>query len=129
MGGVDPRISPPWYDRCDVMRLALGCLAAAAFLFGTGAATAQGEHVIEVVELEGVIDPSTAGYLEARIGSATTDGSDVVILQLDTPGGLDVSMRDMVQRIVRSPVPVVVWVGPSGARAASAGTTRWRRRW
>lgn len=103
------------------MRLALGCLAAAAFLFGTGAATAQGEHVIEVVELEGVIDPTTASYLEARIGSATTDGSDVVILQLDTPGGLDVSMRDMVQRIVRSPVPVVVWVGPPGARAASAG--------
>jgi len=103
------------------MRLALGCLAAAALLFGTGAATAQGEHVIEVVELEGVIDPSTAGYLEARIASATTDGSDVVILQLDTPGGLDVSMRDMVQRIVRSSVPVVVWVGPPGARAASAG--------
>jgi membrane-bound serine protease (ClpP class) len=103
------------------MRLALGCLAATALLFGTGAATAQGEHVIEVVELEGVIDPTTAGYLEARIGSAITDGSDVVILQLDTPGGLDVSMRDMVQRIVRSPVPVVVWVGPPGARAASAG--------
>jgi membrane-bound serine protease (ClpP class) len=103
------------------MRLALGCLAAAALLFGTGAATAQGGHVIEVVELEGVIDPTTAGYLDARIGSATTDGSDVVILQLDTPGGLDVSMRDMVQRIVRSPVPVVVWVGPPGARAASAG--------
>ena len=103
------------------MRLALGCLAAGALLLGTGAATAQGEHVIEVVELEGVIDPTTAGYLEARIDSATTDGSDVVILQLDTPGGLDVSMRDMVQRIVRSPVPVVVWVGPPGARAASAG--------
>lgn len=102
-------------------RLALGCLAAGALLLGTGAASAQGEHVIEVVELEGVIDPTTAGYLEARIGSAITDGSDVVIVQLDTPGGLDVSMRDMVQLIVRSPVPVVVWVGPPGARAASAG--------
>lgn len=100
--------------------LALCCLAA-GFVLGTGAATAQGEHVIEVVELEGVIDPTTAGYLEARIDSAISDGSDAVILQLDTPGGLDVSMRDMVQRIVRSPVPVVVWVGPPGARAASAG--------
>jgi membrane-bound serine protease (ClpP class) len=104
-----------------VRGLALGCVTAGALLLGTGAATAQAEHVIEVVELEGVIDPTTAGYLEARIDSATDDGSDAVVVQLDTPGGLDVSMRDMVQRIVRSPVPVVVWVGPPGARAASAG--------
>jgi membrane-bound serine protease (ClpP class) len=105
-----------------VRRLALGCLAAAALLIGTGhAAWGQGEHVIEVVDLEGVIDPTTAGYLEAAIQGAIDDESEAVILQLDTPGGLDVSMRDMVQRITRSSVPVVVWVGPSGARAASAG--------
>ena len=103
-------------------RLALGCFAAAALLIGTGhAAWGQGEHVIEVVDLEGVIDPTTAGYLEASIERAVDDGSEAVILQLDTPGGLDVSMRDMVQRITRSQVPIVVWVGPSGARAASAG--------
>jgi len=77
--------------------------------------------VIDVVDLEGVIDPTTASYLEARISSAVEDESTAVIVQLDTPGGLDVSMRDMVQQIVRSPVPVVVWVGPPGARAASAG--------
>jgi membrane-bound serine protease (ClpP class) len=105
-----------------VRRLALGCLAAAALLLGTGAAaSAQGGNVIEVVDLEGVIDPTTANYLEARIGSAIEDDSDVVIVQLDTPGGLDISMREMVQQIVRSPVPVVVWVGPPGSRAASAG--------
>jgi membrane-bound serine protease (ClpP class) len=105
-----------------VRRLALGCLAAAALLIGTGhAAWGQVEHVIEVVDLEGVIDPTTAGYLEAAIQGAIDDESEAVILQLDTPGGLDVSMRDMVQRITRSSVPVVVWVGPSGARAASAG--------
>jgi membrane-bound serine protease (ClpP class) len=105
-----------------VRRLALGCFAAAALLIGTGhAAWGQGEHLIDVVDLEGVIDPTTAGYLEARIQRAVDDGSEAVIIQLDTPGGLDVSMRDMVQRITRSPVPVVVWVGPSGARAASAG--------
>ena len=111
----------PWYDRREVRKVALGCLAAGAFLLGTGAAAAQGEHVIEIVELEGVIDPTTAAYLESRIDAAAEDGSTAVIIQLDTPGGLDVSMRDMVQRIVRSPVPVVVWVGPPGARAASAG--------
>jgi membrane-bound serine protease (ClpP class) len=105
-----------------VRRLALGCFAAAALLIGTGqAASGQGEHVVEVVDLEGVMDPTTAGYLESRLQSAIDDGSEVVVVQLDTPGGLDVSMRDMVQRIARSPVPVVVWVGPPGARAASAG--------
>lgn len=103
-------------------RLALGCIAAAALILGTGAhAGAQGGPVVEVVDLEGVIDPTTAGYLETKIQQATRDGSEAVVVQLDTPGGLDVSMRDMVQQIVRSPVPVVVWVGPGGARAASAG--------
>ena len=100
-------------------RLALGLLAAAALL--SGSARAQTDHVVEVVDLEGVIDPSTAGYLQARIDGAIADGVEVLVLQLDTPGGLDVSMRDMVQRILRSPVPIVVWVGPPGARAASAG--------
>lgn len=76
---------------------------------------------MEVVELEGVIDPTTAGYLESKLDAAEADRSEVVVIQLDTPGGLDISMRDMVQRILRSPVPVVVWVGPPGARAASAG--------
>jgi len=106
-----------------VRKLALGCIAAAALLLGTGsAASAQADGpVVEVVDLEGVIDPTTAGYLDARISSAVEDGSEVVVVQLDTPGGLDVSMREMVQQIVRSPVPVVVWVGPPGARAASAG--------
>ncbi len=111
----------PCYDRDNVRRIALGCFAAAALLIGTGTASAQGQNAIEVVDLEGVIDPTTANYLEARIGSAIEDGSHAVIVQLDTPGGLDVSMRSMVQQIVRSPVPVVVWVGPPGARAASAG--------
>ncbi len=103
-------------------RLALGLLAAGALLSGTGgAAGAQTEHLVEIVDLEGVIDPASAAYLESRLDGAVDDGAEVLILQLDTPGGLDLSMRDMVQRILRSPVPVVVWVGPPGARAASAG--------
>ncbi len=101
-------------------RLALGLIAAAALLLGTGAG-AQPAHVIDVVDLEGVVDPTTAAYLESRIDGAIDDGVEALILQLDTPGGLDLSMRDMVQRMLRSPVPIVVWVGPPGARAASAG--------
>ena len=105
-------------------RLALARLGGAALLVGlalSGSAVAQEAHVVDVVELEGVIDPTTAGYLESKLDAAEDGGSEVVILQLDTPGGLDISMRDMVQRILRSPVPVVVWVGPPGARAGSAG--------
>ena len=105
-------------------RFALARLGGVALLFGlalAGPAFSQENHVVDVVELEGVIDPTTAGYLESKLDAAADGGSEVVIIQLDTPGGLDISMRDMVQRILRSPVPIVVWVGPPGARAGSAG--------
>ena len=95
-------------------------MIAAAALLSTPA-QAQAEHVVDIVELEGVIDPTTAAYLTTRLDAAADDGAEVIVVQIDTPGGLEVSMRDMVQRILRSPVPVVVWVGPPGARAASAG--------
>ncbi|MGH2723633.1 MAG: NfeD family protein [Actinomycetota bacterium] len=102
-------------------RLALGFAAAALVVWFPAAAAAQGERVVEVVDLEGVIDPTTAGYLEGQIRDANENGSEAVVIQLDTPGGLSVSMDDMVRDIVRSRVPVVVWVGPPGARAGSAG--------
>lgn len=104
-------------------RIALGLIAAAFALGPFQPASGQdpAEHVVEVVDLQGVIDPTNAGYLADRIRDAAAGGSEVVIVQLDTPGGLDVSMRDMVKEIVRAEVPVVVWVGPPGARAASAG--------
>jgi membrane-bound serine protease (ClpP class) len=99
-----------------VKRLAVGCFAVAALILGTNGnghhATAQGDQpVVEVVDLQGVIDPTLAAYLQSKIEGAAESNSTVVIIQLDTPGGLD----------VRSEVPVVVWVGPPGARAASAG--------
>ena len=102
-------------------RLALGLIAAALAIWPGIPGTAQTEHVVDVADLDGVIDPTSAGHLSDVIRRANDDRSEVVIVQLDTPGGLDVSMRDMVQDILRSPVPVVVWVGPQGARAASAG--------
>ena len=63
-----------------------------------------------------------AGYLEERLRGAEDDAVHALIIQLDTPGGLDVAMRDIVQTITNSPVPVVVWIAPRGAQAASAGT-------
>lgn len=102
-------------------RLALGLGAAALAIGPVHSAASQGDHVVEVVELEGVIDPTSADYLSARIEEAERSGAAAVVLQLNTPGGLSVSTDRMVEAILRSPVPVVVWVGPPGAQAASAG--------
>lgn len=77
---------------------------------------------IDVVEVTGVIDQPTADYLTARLEGAERDGVQAVVIQLDTPGGLDVAMREIIQQMLDSQVPVVVWVAPRGARAASAGT-------
>lgn len=109
------------YNRADVKRLTLGLIAAALAIWPGVPSSAQAQHVVEVADLEGVIDPTTAGFLSDVIDGAIDDGAEVLIIQLDTPGGLDVSMREMTQQILRSRVPVVVWVGPPGARAASAG--------
>ncbi len=74
-----------------------------------------------IVELEGAINPASAMFLERALLRAKEMGASLVIIRLDTPGGLASSMRTMVKAILNSPVPVVVWVGPSGAGAASAG--------
>ncbi|HZA27352.1 MAG TPA: nodulation protein NfeD [Actinomycetota bacterium] len=102
-------------------KIALGLIALALAFGPVLPAAAQQEHVVVIVEVRGVIDPTTAGYLTETIDDAIESEAEAVIIQLDTPGGLDVSMREMVQKILRSPVPVVLWVGPPGARAASAG--------
>ena len=77
---------------------------------------------VDVVEVTGVIDQPMADYLTARLAGAERDGVQAVVIQLDTPGGLDVAMRDIIRQMLDSDVPVVVWVAPRGARAASAGT-------
>ncbi|MFH1073724.1 MAG: nodulation protein NfeD, partial [Candidatus Firestonebacteria bacterium] len=74
-----------------------------------------------VVELNGVINPISASYLENRLSQAEEMKAELVIIQLDTPGGLDSSMRKIVQKILDSKVPVITQVYPKGARAASAG--------
>lgn len=76
---------------------------------------------IEFVELEGVIDPVSSRYLLDQIDEAERSGAKAVIVRIDTPGGLDISMREMVKEILSAQVPVVVWVSPAGARAISAG--------
>ena len=74
-----------------------------------------------VAELDGIIHPVAAEYLTRVIDQSDADGADVVIIVLRTPGGLLDSTRDIVSRMIRSRAPVVVFVGPAGGRAASAG--------
>lgn len=85
-------------------------------------AMAQDDGHVLVLTLEGVINPPAASYVERGIEQAETSGATVVILEIDTPGGLDSSTRDIVQAIDNAGVPVILYVAPQGARAASAGT-------
>ena len=75
-----------------------------------------------VLEIKGAIGPATSHYVVHGIEAAEKAGSRLVILEVDTPGGLDTSMRDIIRAILASSVPVATYVAPSGARAASAGT-------
>ena len=76
---------------------------------------------VVLVTARGVINPTLAHFVTRSIDRAERDGAGAVVLQLDTPGGLDTSMRQIIQRMLASSVPVVVYVGPPGARAGSAG--------
>ncbi len=75
-----------------------------------------------VLEINGAIGPATSRYVVRSLAAAEASGSRLVVLQLDTPGGLDTAMRDIIRAILASPIPVVSYVSPPGARAASAGT-------
>lgn len=75
-----------------------------------------------VLTVDGPISPAMSDYILRGLDSAADRGAALVVLKMDTPGGLDSSMREIIRAILASPVPVATWVAPSGARAASAGT-------
>jgi membrane-bound serine protease (ClpP class) len=94
-------------------------LASAALLSLAGPAAAA--RSVSLIELDSAITPVTVRLLASAIDRAQAEGSQALIVQLNTPGGLERSMRSMVQSILGSPIPVIVYVAPGGARAASAG--------
>jgi membrane-bound serine protease (ClpP class) len=97
------------------------CLAAAALLQTVSVVQSRSPYVA-LVPMSSTIDPTSAGYLERAIEDAVGSGATLVVVQLDTPGGLSTSTREMMEAILASPIPVVVYVSPAGAQAASAGT-------
>lgn len=84
-------------------------------------AAPAGQGPVWVIALQGSINPGSARYLSRGLAQAAQDDAGLVVIELDTPGGLADSMRAMVKDILASPVPVAVYVSPAGARAASAG--------
>ena len=108
------------------LNAALRRLPAACVILGLLLLTAAGvrgaQPRVVVLPTPGIVDQVMAGYLADRIGDAAREGATAVVVELDTPGGSLEATRAIVGTFLEAPLPVVVWVAPSGARAASAGT-------
>lgn len=96
------------------MLILLGLLVLPTWAAATGSAA--------LLDIDGAIGPATAQYYQEASAEAVARNASLIILRMDTPGGLDTAMRDIIKHILDSPIPVVAYVAPGGARAASAGT-------
>lgn len=101
-----------------ILLILIGLLLAASITVSAQTASPR----IDVLTVKGTINPVLTDYISRGIDQAEETGAQAVIIQMDTPGGLDTAMRDIIQSIINARVPVVVYVSPAGARAASAGT-------
>jgi membrane-bound serine protease (ClpP class) len=110
----------PFRSRLKAARLLV--LAGVLLLAVSGAARAADGPWVRLLTATGVVDGAMAGYLREGIAGAASAGASAVIVELDTPGGSMNSMNDIKQAFLEAPIPVIVWVAPAGARAASAGT-------
>ena len=102
-------------------KLARLCTLGSLLLAMLAATPSWAARPVSVIDIDGAITPITVRLLAAAIERAQADGSQALVVQLNTPGGLERSMRSMVQSILNSEIPIVVYVAPTGARAASAG--------
>src|SRR6058998_3137381 len=102
-------------------RRAQGVLVLVALVLLAAAPASAAPAPVATVVIDGVISPVTLRLIESALTRAKAGGAQALVIQLDTPGGLERSMRAICQRLLNAEIPVVVWVGPTGARAASAG--------
>lgn len=97
-------------------------LAWVALVLALVATTYGYAQEVRLVELKGAIGPASSDFVIRALEDAQEAQAELVVIRIDTPGGLDLAMRDIISAILASPVPVTTWVAPNGARAASAGT-------
>ena len=116
-------MTPGARGRSARRRLSIGALVLGAWLLAVSVASAASEPPsVTVLTATGTVDQVLAGYLEEGVAAAARDGSDAVVIQLNTPGGSLDATNEIVSTLLESPVPVIVWVAPAGGYAASAGT-------
>jgi membrane-bound serine protease (ClpP class) len=107
--------------RVLVLLAAVATILLAGLAPGLVLQAAEEKRVVDVVIVNEVITPPIGEYIVKSIRQATESGSEAIVIQLDTPGGLDLTMRDIIKECLNASIPVVVYVSPQGARAASAG--------
>ena len=114
--------SPSPASRFAILALAASAAFGVARMLDAQNAPAGAPRTATLLRVADAIGPATGDYVVRGIERAALGGSTLVVLEMDTPGGLDTAMRDIIQAILASPIPVVTFVAPQGARAASAGT-------
>lgn len=107
--------------RRAVFAVVVGTLLVLPVAAVAGGGEAPGQGRVLQVTVDGTITPVMADHVEDAVDRGEADGYEALLVRLDTPGGLDSSMRDIAQALLNAEIPTIVWVGPSGARAASAG--------
>jgi membrane-bound serine protease (ClpP class) len=108
-------------DVADGRQLLASLFAVLFFILTIMPASASGDRAA-VLEIDGAIGPATAEYVTQQLAALSPSDTHLVILRMNTPGGLDTSMREIIRAMLASPIPVATYVAPAGARAASAGT-------